>query len=386
MDDFCRKFEGGYCPRVDMTVPKSWCSAGCEYYGRKLPSMPKMAANFTGAVVRRVVDRRDRPADQQEACMEMCRACDRHIVKNGQDRCTHGRCGCFLAKKIKWASEMCPEGRWHVLNESTPQPKVHRAADREIFWNRLGKKMNLIDVYRGQAVFIVCNGPSFGQVDQSLLRRRGIVTFGMNNGAWGFRPNMCSLQDGPWKFMPSIWSDPGIMKFTHQNNRHKYFRPNLQVGDMPNVVYHKRGSHFDPKTWLDADYVDWGRKGSRCSLMAIIHICWLMGFRWMYLIGNDWKMESDQSYFFPQQTDQKARDHNNKIYNAQAEYMKDVRKLLELEGTYVYNCTEGSQLDAFEYMDLEFAVNRHVIESEESTEGAYAIKPSRENKRIFNGN
>ena len=58
-----------------------------------------------------------------------------------------------------------------------------------MFFTREGSQLNLIGHYRGSSLFIICNGPSFAQLDHSLLRQPGIMTYGMNNGPKTFRPN-----------------------------------------------------------------------------------------------------------------------------------------------------------------------------------------------------
>lgn len=72
-------------------------------------------------------------------------------------------------------------------SESASAEAKHPMAHSPMFFRRNGSPVDLIDLYRGQSVFLICNGPSFSTIDQGQLKQPGILTFGMNNGAHSFR-------------------------------------------------------------------------------------------------------------------------------------------------------------------------------------------------------
>ena len=109
--------------------------------------------------------------------------------------------------------------------------------------------VDLIDLYQNKAVFIINNGPSFQGVDQDKLKQPGIITYGLNNGAHSFRPNLWSCVDDPTRFMRSIWSDPTITKIVPRDiferpiwNTSKDTYSKDLVGDFPNVFGFKKKS------------------------------------------------------------------------------------------------------------------------------------------------
>jgi hypothetical protein len=73
-----------------------------------------------------------------------------------------------------------------------------------IFWE---------DHFRGASVFLIAGGPSFGLVDQALLRQAGCLTLGLNNSVKTYRPNLWIAMDHPQSFLKSLWLDPAITKF-----------------------------------------------------------------------------------------------------------------------------------------------------------------------------
>jgi hypothetical protein len=84
-------------------------------------------------------------------------------------------------------------------------------------------------------------------VDQRDLKQPGIVTFGMNNGAHGFRPNLWCCLDAPIRFMQSIWADPTITKFIPLSqfekpvwDHRRQCEPEQMAGDHPNMFGFRR--------------------------------------------------------------------------------------------------------------------------------------------------
>lgn len=115
------------------------------------------------------------------------------------------------------------------------------------FFRSDGQRLLLDNLFSQQAVFIVCNGPSFRHLDSTKLKRPGILTFGMNNGAHLFRPNLWACVDAPQKFMKSIWSDPTLLKF-------------LPVSSFPQAIFDSDLGHFQ-KSMLETVRMFWAFAG-----------------------------------------------------------------------------------------------------------------------------
>ncbi len=143
---------------------------------------------------------------------------------------------------------------------------------------------------------------------------------------------------------------------------------------MPNIYFHTRHSHFDKDTWMKQTSVCWGKKGSRSTLIAVIHIAYLLGFRRMYLLGCDFHMDEDTKYFFPQERTEGAINHNNKLYEGVSGHLEEIRPVMERAGFYVYNCTPDSKLTVFPYKDFNEAIRENTISLATSTEGMYVNK------------
>ena len=341
----CEIFKGGYCAKVDMHVPRNYCLNMCKYFD-KMPTLTQQAKSLAKAVVTQVkAGRPIRSEDEIKRIKKICKECDFYNNKNNSPRCQ--KCGCYLNIKQRWATADCPIGKW----KEKPV----------IFTNAEGKPLGLENFYKGKSVFFVLNGPSLNDLDWSLLKQPGIITFGVNNGAVKFRPNLVSLQDGPNKFHKSIWQDPSITKFTNISNKDKYYwdgySNGIKVSTSPSVVYHKRKSSID-ENWFYKDAINWGiREKDRTSFLGMIHIAYLLGFRKIYLVGCDFKMEEGKPYCFDEHKGKSGVKSNNSMYGKLNKFMKWASPLFEKHKLEIYNCTKDSGLIECEYKPLKEALN-----------------------------
>ena len=251
-----------------------------------------------------------------------------------------------------------------------------------MFFRRNGSPMDLVDLYKDQAVFIINNGPSFKNVNHSKLKLPGIITYGMNNGAQLFRPNLWSCLDDPTRFLESIWSDPTIMKIVPMahfekpiwNKKLDNYSEKL-VGDFSNVVGYRRNEKFDENIWLFEDTVNWGNHGNlgggRSVLIAILRICHLLGFRRIYLLGCDFEMSEDKKYWFDEQRTQGAINNNNNSYKIMTDYFERLKPKFSEEGFEVYNLNPLSGLKTFEFKNFDEMIEKERIDDSESTHGMY---------------
>ena len=84
-----------------------------------LPGTAALAANFGKALVAEaaaIITRQAPPTPGEvERRLAICRACPsgHHTLDaQGQDRCLHPRCGCYLRHKTAWRSQRCPASHW----------------------------------------------------------------------------------------------------------------------------------------------------------------------------------------------------------------------------------------------------------------------------------
>ncbi|MEZ5434706.1 MAG: hypothetical protein R3F31_26780 [Verrucomicrobiales bacterium] len=251
-----------------------------------------------------------------------------------------------------------------------------------MFFRENGMNVDLVNVWYGQSVFLILNGPSFASIDQALLRRPGILTFGVNNGSHVFRTNFWTCVDDPKRFMGSIWRDPAIMKFVPMAHFQKPIWDHitvsesvLKVGECPGVLGYRRNERFDAQQWLHEDTVNWGNHGKlgggRSVMLAALRICFLLGFRQVYLLGCDFYMSADCRYWFPEQRSVNAIHGNMAGYNSMDRYFNELKPHFDSAGFKVFNCNRLSNLKVFPFVECADAIARSGIENSESTEGMY---------------
>lgn len=240
-------------------------------------------------------------------------------------------------------------------------------------------------------MFLICGGPSFATLDHTKLRGPGIMTMGLNNSPRTFRPHLWCSVDSPDHWIRSIWLDPCIQKFvpiSHVNkkifNSDKWKFMRAKVGDCPNVVYYKRNEKFQPEQFLWEDTINWGNHknfgGGRSVMLAAIRILFTLGFRRVYLLGCDFKMDDKTKYHFDQDRHKGSIKGNNETYRLLNDRFKVLRPLFEAQGFHVFNCNPESNLTAFQKIPFSDAIGETVAHMDgvdypnERTKGLYETK------------
>lgn len=239
-----------------------------------------------------------------------------------------------------------------------------------MFFTRFGSEINLIGQYHGASVFFICNGPSLasGKYDLTLLKRPGVVTYGINNGPRTIRPNFWSCVDSPERFLKSTWLDPSIAKFVPFTfseksifDNEQWKTSNVKVQDCPNVIYFRRNEKFVANRWLKELTINWGNSkdngGGRSVMLASLKVMFLLGFRNVFLMGADFKMSKDYTYHFDEQRADGAVKGNMDTYQKlSTQYFPQLKPHFEAEGFKVYNCNKESELKVFDYVPFEDAI------------------------------
>jgi len=278
----------------------------------------------------------------------------------------------------------------------------------------------------GGDAFLVCGGPSANENDLSLLSQRGVWSLTINNmgGHDEFVPNAFVCADPPSKFCDGIWLDPNIMKIiptpklTHRSRgtirrkrkestigdcdkcggdglhkdkqcpkcdgtgRFAYWFDNLtdetgaevRTVDCPNVWGFERTSWLSPDdTFFLHGQAMWGnhnegviRTGEEktvCTTLLGIRILYYLGARTIYLVGNDFRMDSTRgdtgNYAFAEgRTEGACRSNNEHFVNVNNWLCRMVGGgVFERFGLSIYNTFERSGLRAFPYVPFVDAVN-----------------------------
>jgi hypothetical protein len=258
-----------------------------------------------------------------------------------------------------------------------------------MFFRRDGREIDLIDLYGG-GVFLCLNGPSMNKVDKKKLKLPGVITMGINNGGHELRPNLWTCVDDPSRFMRSIWEDPSIMKIVPQSHFEKQLFDKTskkmidkKVHNCPNVVGFRRNEKFDAKQWLFESTINWGNHkdhgGGRSVMISALKICFLLGFRRVYLLGCDFDMSENKKYFFEEERSKGAINNNNNSYKKMSEYYSELNEEFKKVDFEVYNCTRDSGLKVFPYKTMRWALEHEEIDMSETTEGMY-VSPKNKGK------
>ncbi len=249
-----------------------------------------------------------------------------------------------------------------------------------IFYKDRNIPVNIEGLYAGQAIFLICNGPSIDGMNLVPLDTR--MTFGINNGGI-LRPTFWTAQDTAAKFSDAIWLDPTITKIVPHPRAGAHFWDsvnncvsNILVGQCPSVIYHQKISACDADTWLDATCIQWGipkDDGHRLnSMVAALHIIWFLGFRTVYIIGADFHMSSNKPYFFDENGSSGKAAGNNSLYKLTNEYLTLLDPLCQERGYNIFNCTDGGNLTALRRKTFTDALKDTEIATMRETLGMYA--------------
>ena len=246
------------------------------------------------------------------------------------------------------------------------------------FYTRYGSPVDLVGLYHGAACFLVSNGPSLLNLDLELLKRPGVMTMSLNNGAatllqQGITPDFWMCVDQPSRFVRQIWLNPGIQKFIPMasfdkdlwdNEEWKPLADTLKVKyprDCPNVLGFRRNDKFAAHRFFTEASFNWGCHqkwgGCRTVLLPAIRIPYMLGFRRLYLLGVDLHMTAESCYHFEEGRTKGAVNGNESTYRRIVkEYGPGIRAAADKLGYSIYNCNPASGLTCFEHKPFAEAI------------------------------
>jgi len=293
------------------------------------------------------------------------------------------------------------------------------------FYTVGGERIAINGLYKGSAAFLCCSGPSLLQHD--LNRLRGLCTLSVNNCPvalrrhGGFSPTFWTMTDDVKNFCKSIYTDPKIVKFLPDGKpKHRLFDNNvfkhdsIRVRDCPGVICYRRPpgleEFFSVETFLDDHRFCWGnharrcacghtradggpklcpdcgstdRWGSRSCMLVAIRILYELGFKNVFLVGCDFRMQDGKSnYAFEQSRAPASVRNNTNTYKMLNNRFDALQPLFQKLGYHVWNCYRDSGLKSFPYMSFDEAVEiATVVPTEDRTEGLYDRKENEKNSK-----
>lgn len=271
--------------------------------------------------------------------------------------------------------------------------------DPLILYDRYSRPLGhgLRGMWHGCAAFFVCGGPSLKQLDLGFLRERGIASLGINNVA-GYAPvKAMTFSDPASKFHHGIFFDPGIIKFVPKPKLSERVRAKLPDGSFqwtayevrhcPSVFGYERDGIWQPESFLTREKATWGvskkhveNQGKQTILFSFflgIRLLHYLGVRRIYLLGVDFKMDTQHHYAFGQYRHEGAISGNNNSYRVATGMLQELRPHLEKAGMEIYQTNEHSALKVFDYVDLETAIEdcRGLVPQEPFALDHYYEKP-----------
>lgn len=225
------------------------------------------------------------------------------------------------------------------------------------------------NLFSNESAFLILSGPSFAKIDKSLLKRAGVLTAGVNNSVFSFRPNLWFSSDPPCNFLKSIWLDPTIQKYIPIDNMHEQIFDSetgnflsKKVHECPNMVFYKRGTYFDPKTYFYEDHVCWGNEaedgGKRSVMLVAIRLLHHLGIKNVYLLGCDFKMNKENPYHFKQYRHDSSVKGNNSTYEILKQRFESLKPFMDKEDFHIFNCNPDSDLKVFPHVPFEEALTK----------------------------
>lgn len=260
--------------------------------------------------------------------------------------------------------------------------------------DRFGRSAGLENAWLGGHVFMVLAGPSLNTINRAKLHDPGIVTFGVNNVAALTRPTFWTYGDTTKKFHEAIWRDPGIIKFAPAakfddpiwSKRGEAFEPaGLTPRDCPGVFGIQRNNDFRPEQWLFEPSVNWGNGEEAAkqnglpvvisTMIQAVRLCYLLGFRHVYLLGCDFEMAPGRVYAFDETKTEGACKSNMRSYEKIAVLFGLLKPHFDAAGFRVWNCNPNSKLSVFPHIpfDAAYAQARAGLPESIDTRGWYDL-------------
>lgn len=319
---------------------------------------------------------------------------DDPIIKLPIHRCRlHGE---IMLERCGWCPEY--EEKDGSTRRDVEQPQVEaelpkalkRPPSQEVLTNRFGDQVALANVYANASLFLVLSGPSLHECELDDLRRRGVVTMGVNNSACEVPCTMMTYSDTASKFHHNIYRDPSCMKFVPRQRLNKFtrvknvdgsFSKSAKVREFPNTIAFRRNCYFDPVNWLSEPSVNWGnnldaskRNGwpQELNIMFIaLKLAFYLGFRTVYLLGCDWNMKESKPYAFNQSKHAGGCASNNNKYKIVESMLTALKPHFDANGFNVYNCNAASGLTLFEHVSFNNAITASALPERLDASGWY---------------
>ncbi len=133
------------------------------------------------------------------------------------------------------------------------------------------------------------------------------------------------------------------------------------------MFYFDINEDFDSNTFLTEPTInfgnhtnsfdEFGNKGGRCVMLIALRLLCYLGFKRIFLLGCDFKMDVHKPYAFAQGKHQGGVNTNNDKFIIINERLTALAPKFKQAGVDVFNCSRNSELKAFPFLEFQEAVN-----------------------------
>lgn len=193
------------------------------------------------------------------------------------------------------------------------------------------------------AAFLVGGAPSLREQYPSMLERRGVVTFAMNNVGSLFRPTCMVASDEPACFDRRLLLDPTIMKFLWGTYRDKAIAgTGLTVSSLPNCwLYDAVVRRRDSSLLADTNYLDWKRNTFFLGISVMYHL----GIRTIILAGSDFGPDDrGRDYSAGATLSEREKQWNNLLYKYEIADMVRLKPVFDSYGLTILDSSAHSKI------------------------------------------
>lgn len=222
---------------------------------------------------------------------------------------------------------------------------------------RNDKPIDLEGLWSPNPAFLVGSGPELEKFPLERLKERGVASMGVNNAAARAPVKAWCFGDPQNKFHQGLYLDPTVMTFAPQPKLKRmilmkldgrFHRTEVRVRQTPNVFSFNRGMMFQPKTFFETEWAQWGKgkhqpegtahAGCLATLFVGFRLLHYLGVRRVYLIGVD-------------------HTSNRRRYKKEQAAFKRLLPVFERVGFEVINCNRRSGCRVFPFADFHEAVD-----------------------------
>lgn len=351
----------------------------------QMPSLWRRAGNLGRAMVQHVKTGLAIVSNEIEA--ERQASCEACVGPGGffdakKKVCRHPDCGCNMHIKWRFTSSKCPIGKWDAvtdtpemarepypdeLDDRIAKPDLRGATSipaKPSLFNAHMQAVNLRDFLRGGKAVFLGRGPSLAAVDLERLKDPALVTIGVNNVTEVFPvPTVWLCVDPPVAFPGPHWTTSRCLKLIPAEFIDHVIPGVGRVGDQPATVFYIRNARFRAERFLteptwnygcDADATDdAGQCCGRSVMLPMFKAAWFLGIKRLALLGCDFRMDGSRPYVDRAGKEPPGVATNNDAYRILDARFARLRPVLETAGLAVANATEGSDLTAFDRMNLD---------------------------------